>query len=468
MSAPPRVITIPAPQAPLAVPTRRAGGLWAIISTLALMAFIFVGVATIFDRAAYWISTFRLRSDTILEDDFSRLKNAQWGLAMAVQALREEHEAGRGGLTFAFTQAEIAFYSGLPFISYVDETALPFFQAPSRESLWQALRARGIRFVLQPGYPLAEVTNSAFDALLSDPSLTQIVFSRDGHRLIRLRDQPMAFDASLLASGGGDAAFQTSDWTATSYRGGSLNAGLVVSEHGLLVNVPRRPIEDRQRWDYLRRGDIANGGVPAFEAPPGVSTLSIDLTGRGRFDLFVVLPSQGGNFVETMIWTGVLLGERRTISGQFELRDRAAPVGFVLRSYRVEPYLVHGWRAETAALPAPTESRPATSRRFVYANAISAETAALSALTNSGHARATLVVDGIAAFNLSYFCMDEREVAETVEATRGANSVITLQCWPRAVTFQGSSETTPPTVRIVMSWSDGSTVTSRRLSPILD
>lgn len=472
----PRVISIPGP--PVAERKKRASGaalpLTQIACAIALAVLTFVGAAGLLEKIVYWDGTFHLRSTTMLEDDLTRLNQAGWGLAMAVDALRNETAAGRGGLTLAFTQAEIGYYGDLPFISYFDERALPFFQTSSKEELWRLLRARGVRFVLQPGYPLAEITNTHFDALLSDPALTEVIFSKEGNRVMRLLDAASAVTPRFIAGEGtGGVPFALTDWSTSSYRA-SPAAAVLMRDNGLYVHIPRRPFEDRQRWDYVRRGDLINGAPPAFEAAPGVSTLSVDLTARGRVDLFVVHPTEEGGYGETMIWTGVLLGERRTIGGQFTVTgDRQQPVGFVLRSYRVAPYLIHGWRADTysqyatlapVVSPAPRATIDTTLHLFA-SEAPENTSAAIEAMLGAGRAHADLAILGVdEAFDLTYFCGDGREITGRIDTPDDGHAA--LQCWPRAVLITIAANADTPGVRIDATASDGQPLGSYQLSHI--
>lgn len=309
-----------------------------------------------FDRAKGRAASMNLGVATLAQDDLTRMVQANQPLAMAVQAARNAWQSDPGGLVLAFSQAEISYYSGLPFISYFDPSCVQFYSAASVEDLWTRLRAHNVRFILAPPYPLAEITNTPFNALLADPRLTKVLYERHGARLLKLAEAPFAVVRETIASEGGGAPQRLSDWTIASFgpRGTEAPASKSAGSNGAITFFsPKDDIRDRGRVDTFYRGAPLEGALPAFKVGSGEYLLTVDLVGRGRTDLILVnLSADGATLVETPLWNGILTGKRRSAAARFTAphttvdADGNVPLGFALRTISNGDLTVLGWRLE--------------------------------------------------------------------------------------------------------------------------
>jgi hypothetical protein len=499
----PRVIRIPAPETlePLAPARRRkplaviSGFLFngysaRLVSFLAVLVLLLAAADQIWTQAGYTVRQFDMRPSVLGMTDAERMSRGKMGLAGAALAYSEAYAADPHGLAFGFSQAEMSYYGRAPFISYFDDAAVPLLNIADPEELWRALRARDVRYVLQPAYPLAELSNSAFDPLLADPRLTEIAFEKAGTRLLRVLPAPEEIQPRVLAEEGfAGKPLLSSQWTVFSpgKPGETAQTSISPAPDGVSVKIPQRLFADRQRSDFLQRGLPVNNKPGAFLAPPGRLRISAEITGKGRVDLVARnLTPNRATTADTLVWSGVLTGKRRIIAAQIITPVQAAddatgrrPMGLDFRAYHAGDFIVHNWRAEwlppagqtieaaalaavasptpsapTAAAPTPAalQAEPPVSVAYVLRQPANLEPAAVETLLAAKQVEARLVVNAANAPETGMaYCADGRAFGLSLKAQRDKGIAETpLPCWPRAVTLVWPSPRERGSARVVV------------------
>lgn len=301
------------------------------------------------------VAIMKIDQNTPHLDDMTRMAVAERSLAITVQAARNAWAADPSGI-FAFSDAEMSYYGRLPFISYFDPLAVPFYKEPTAESLWAALRQHEVRYVLSTQYPLAEITNTAFGALLANPQLTSVAFEHRGTRLIRLADAPLAVTRTIVAEEQGQTPHKSA-WSAASFgnRGKDAPATIEFGNGAISMMAPSHDVLDWRRIDTMYRGALLNGAPAAFSLDPEKHyRLEVEVNGTGRVDLyFVFLSTDRALLRETWLWNAVLIGDKRTAAARFRPPSDAAvdpdgtiPMGFALRTIGNGNLTVSRWRLE--------------------------------------------------------------------------------------------------------------------------
>jgi hypothetical protein len=154
-----------------------------------------------------------------------------------------DHRLSAGGCALVFRQADSAVYGRHCFRSYLDHRLAAVYTSAAPAEASARLRGAGLTHVVTPDYAMPEVYNTEVGALLSDPALSELVWSRGGYQIYRLRDAPVAIE-----------------------RG----AERPLSLPGLEDGAPGRPM----RLEFARDPD---------ESP--LMRLCIEASGRGRLEL---------------------------------------------------------------------------------------------------------------------------------------------------------------------------------------
>lgn len=339
---------------------------------LGLMALIALMAAGFMSQLSYSVSRLTVfpPGGAATDTEFSRFTLSGWPNASIVETVR--NVVPKDDITLVFRQAEFGFYGERPFIFYLDEAIAPVFRLPSADAIAGALRERGVRWIMIPDYGLTEINETKFADLFTRPDICELVVSNGGYRLFHLTDAPRPHVSRQIAGG----VFGTSDvsaaaWSVVSTTNGVTSptprARLERLEDGLSMTATSPPGLNTRDVSYLVRRSLAADApmnvMPRGDIPPveGPVMLSMDVEGRGNVELRIVTGREGAANEYRTIWSGALLGERRTIKGLyldagFLTQGLNAPT----RRHRIQLLLrgpgevkARSWRADFLEPPTP-------------------------------------------------------------------------------------------------------------------
>lgn len=354
---------------PVELESKPASGRRGWLGIVALIALVAVGFMSQLSYAVSRLTVFP-PGGAATDTEFSRFTLSGWPNASIVENVR--NVIPEDDITLVFRQAEFGFYGERPFIFYLDEAIAPVFRLPSADAIAAALKERGVRWIMIPDYGLTEINETKFVDLFARPDICELVVSNGGYRLFHLTDAPRPFVSRQIAGGG----FGTSDasaavWSVVSTTNGVTSrtprASLERLEDGLLMAATSLPGLNTRDVSYLARGSLAADApmnvVPRSDIPlvEGPVLLSMDVEGRGNIELRIVTGREGAANEYRTIWSGALLGERRTIKGVyldagFLTQGLNAPT----RRHRIQLSLrgpgevkARSWRADFLEPPTP-------------------------------------------------------------------------------------------------------------------
>ncbi len=287
-----------------------------------------------------------------------------------------------------FRQASFGFYKVANFRFYIDRDLVHLFQHKETVSLWRDLRESGFGWITVPEYPIAEIQNSAFSALLRDPSFVLPARKVGGWTLYQLRSHIESAGVRVLQQSGQDILKAIATTEEGSGEVDGSRARIEVDQTNGFVEFVREPgvVKRLNRWDAVLFRPVKTGIDPDtanavdFRFPQsGYVLLEATLSGQGLAEvaieytyndvlgadltdqqLFPVAGEMGSmgkrHVVRESVWTGTL-DERATKVGGWLLpipsigsseRDRAARIVFRLRDGR--SLRIHEWSASAVRL----------------------------------------------------------------------------------------------------------------------
>jgi hypothetical protein len=362
-----RVIVIPATDAG-AAPSARSPGSAAGASLSGLAALLAAAVVLMQSLAADAVQAgWALKSFPFWwggKSEASRLFEKNWPSLEAAEGIAEIVPAGEK--TLVFRQAEVAFYTRAHYVFFFDAAVSPIFIMTDASAAAAALIDKDVRWIAAPDYAMPEIDNSAIGAILADPALATLVRDFGGFRLFRVHGEAAPVDLAPAA----EERFTTAapadlSWRVVTLAGGAPGDHRIRSApDGRLAAITPHALFGAggealqiERW---RPSDAATQRFFVDLAPGApVYDISADLEGRGRAEIVLQTVRNdadtrdaGGPPPETLVWRGVLLGERRTVSGQ--VRVPAADLSDTsLIGYRLAIRLrgpgrlaFGGWRAD--------------------------------------------------------------------------------------------------------------------------
>jgi len=122
----------------------------------------------------------------------------RWAPYAAVEYLRTQTPAS--SVVFSMKPADM-FYASRTMVSYLDPRLLPFYADREAGPAARRLRDLGVTHVHLPDYWLPPVHNSALEALLADPSLSELAFEANGYQIYRLLAAPAPAATAAVSCG---------------------------------------------------------------------------------------------------------------------------------------------------------------------------------------------------------------------------------------------------------------------------
>lgn len=369
-----RVILVPAsaPSREAGRASPRGGVLGALAALLAAVVVLAQSLAADAVQTGWALKTFPFWWGGQSEAD--RLFDKGWPAFEAAEGIAELVPPRERVL--AFRQAEIAFYTRANYVFFFDAAVSPIFIMKDPAAAAAAFVDKGVRWIAAPDYAMPEIDNSAVGAIIADPRLAALVRDFGGFRLFRINDAP----APLKIAPAAEEAFSVEApageaWRVLTIGGAADEARSAPAPDGRLEAVTPHALFGAagetlqiERW---RPPDRAIGDLVVDLSPTApVFDISADLEGRGRAEIVLQTAKISDDSegeppppTETPVWKGVLLGERRTVSGQFlvpeaDFSDETV-VGYrlVLRLRGPGRLLFGGWRAEAVLRPATRAAR---------------------------------------------------------------------------------------------------------------
>ena len=308
------------------------------------------------------------------QSESGRVFGAGWPAFAGVEAAARN--VATGDKVLVFRMAEIGFYTRLPFVYAFDNKIAPVFRAPSPQAARDMLLAQGVRWILVPDYPMAEIYNSPIGGLIADPDLAALD-SDTGFRLFRLVAGSLPRDTSLLA----EERFsreRPAQWEGVATRrNGAVPlrpalAPVTTLDSGWLQGrVPGHGRTDTSRILEFRPKAAASGAAQtaapgSFVLDAGRALISAEVGGTGRMELVVRTASvDGGASVESIVWNGSLWNATRTVTGQYlapvadAATDPASQVRQVILRLRGPGEIrFGGWRATRFDRPVANSPDP--------------------------------------------------------------------------------------------------------------
>jgi hypothetical protein len=303
---------------------------------------------------------------------------------------------GPDDTALVFRQASYGFYHSRRFRFHVDTALTDLFQIEDPRALREALIKRGLTWIYTPGYPLPEINNSAFAALLRDPQLVRPVARSNGWGLYQVR----AVDAAVTRTAVAAAMPMVRPGTQL-YGLTDQGPGLVDGVRAKLTLDPqtgvaeftrfRGAVKELKRWDAILSRPVSTRNDPnAVNAADFMLTdetrilLEAQLSGSGLAEMIVEYVSYppvvkklkdlqakddeigGPRILRETIWSGLLSEKPETVGGwlmpslsrigsQDQRSRRGARIIFRLRDGNV--LRVHGWKADAVSFGAdPADS----------------------------------------------------------------------------------------------------------------
>jgi hypothetical protein len=279
------------------------------------------------------INRFHITPTTMFDPPDQKMAAANWSSIMATRLAEQNHRPGERVLVFR--QSEFGYFTDVPFLFFLDAPMVPIFLAEDRFELARLLRESGIRQMIVPDYPLAQIENSAFQSLFGDPALTQLQFSLDHYRIYTLRDETLGEGELLMREDFSENPELLADWhlnrlpmhPVRAFLSGQANLHRDAEEGFVELRRNRRFYARRHLWDSLQRGQTRMSRSAFisldsdFDASSGTFALSADVEGDGYMEAVLVATTRDNReelIFEQPLWRGVLFeGERRTINAQF-------------------------------------------------------------------------------------------------------------------------------------------------------
>jgi hypothetical protein len=276
---------------------------------------------------------FYITPTTMFDPPDQKMAAANWSSFMAGRLAEQNHRPGERVLVFR--QSEFGYYTDVPFLFFLDAPMVPLFLAEDRFELARLLRERGIRQMIVPDYPLAQIENSAFQALFGDPTLTQLQFSLDFYRIYTLREETLGEGELLAREDFSESPDLLADWylnrlsmhPVRAFLSGQADLRRDAEEGFVELRRERRFYARRHLWDSLQRGQTRMSRSAFisldsdFDASSGTLALSADVEGDGYMEAVLVATTRDNRaeiIFEQPLWRGVLFdGEPRTINAQF-------------------------------------------------------------------------------------------------------------------------------------------------------
>lgn len=307
------------------------------------------------------VRTYGVTPDTFFDAEHVKRRSIPWP-QVELESLIREHVPQQDRI-LTFRQSDMGFFLRRPMIVYFDDQLLPLYGLSDPERLSQALRAKGVRWIYAPGYPMAEIYNSAFGALLADPGLTTLAADRAGWRLYALLDRRWQVGTVTVRS----EDFETQPELGLTWRvlrpRGLVNRLLygfddpyppaagpptVRAEQAMLTRRNLWRTLSSRSWPDDDVGSAFLTAVSDFDPRPGKYRLEAEVEGDGLVEVALRLDSRRnlalGSSV-TSIWSGVLGNERRKIAGVFLIEEEPSTTPLVVRD-RIAQVL---WRVHQRA-----------------------------------------------------------------------------------------------------------------------
>lgn len=314
--------------------TSAAGRKAAIVGSLALLLVLGSHWRDTLLIAGSDFNRFMITLETAFDPSEQKFRAANWGMHVATRVAALDHRDGERVLVFR--QSNFGYLENIPYLFYLDDELVPFYHIDDPAELAAALRAAGVRQIIQPDYSLAQIENSAFDGLFGDPRLAEVTFSFANWRVYQLLDEPPAVEPVPIAG----ERFSEQPEALDNWVNGRIPLPLAESlttspptitrdrEAGFVELRRERRFYGRERLnENLQRGELllsqpaSLAQVYDFAEFDGIATVSAVVEGDGLFELVVAATYQVGDrahVVETTLWSGVLFaGEMRQISAQY-------------------------------------------------------------------------------------------------------------------------------------------------------
>lgn len=310
-----------------------------VLSLLAVLTILSVNWWTASIIAGSEFSRFRITPVTALDPEPQKMTAADNAMIRIMTALDRQQQPGE--LALVFRQAEFAFYANEPFLYYLDNTLAHLYRTESVAELHRELLSLGIRFLVLPDYPRAEVENSHFEPLLADPTRTHLLYEYEDNRLFRLRDDAISTpNITLIEENFSENPEALSNWflartppnlieTLASIVG-TLDTAIITRDTQVGFVETRRTRSLRARpelFDILQRTPVQPQYSPFvigegdFDASLGTLRLEAEVEGDGYLEVVLAAYDREGiEIVEErqILWNGVLFDEgRRRIQAQF-------------------------------------------------------------------------------------------------------------------------------------------------------
>lgn len=309
------------------------GGVY-LITLFALLALILTSMLNMARIGYTYLVVYPVSLSSISDAEPVRWSASNYGIVHLTNFANET--LAEGDRIFAFRQSDLAYYAKNPIAVYTDNAYAPLFRLKSPQQLKAALLKDRIRYVALPRYGMAEVNNSAFGELLSDPALAQLVFEQDGERLFELTESATTPPSlELVRSFDLRSEAEQQKWNAAMMPLPLLTsiqiapARLERSSSGVTIRRERPKISNEFLEDVLQPWDISVAATPFltgrsdFEVRHGLYRFEGLVSGKGLVTLYAEFytntPGQEVERSRKPLWSGVLNNETRRISGQFNI-----------------------------------------------------------------------------------------------------------------------------------------------------
>lgn len=317
-------------------PFRRQGakGAGYLLALLALFTLIATSMLNMARIGYTYLVVYPVNLSSISDAEPVRWSASNYGIAHLVRFANETLD--EDDRIFTFRQSDLAYYVKNPIAVYTDNAYAPLFRLKSPQHLKAALLRDQIRYIALPPYGVAEVNNSAFEELLSDPAMAQLIFEQDGDRLFELTESETTTPSlELVRTFDLRIKSEREKWNAammplpllTSIQTGA--ARLEHTNSGVTIRRDRPTISNEFLEDVLQPWDISVAATPFltgrsdFEVRHGLYRFEGLVAGKGLVNLYAEFYTNStGQEVERsrkLLWSGVLNNETRNISSQFNV-----------------------------------------------------------------------------------------------------------------------------------------------------
>ncbi|NWG72341.1 MAG: hypothetical protein HXY23_12130 [Parvularculaceae bacterium] len=297
------------------------------------------------------------------KSEASRLLDKDWPAFEAAEAIAKLVPPGETALLFR--QAEVAFYTRVKFVYFFDATVAPIFVMKDPAAAAAALIDRQIRWIAAPDYRMPEIDNSAIGEIIADPKFATLVEDFSGFRLYRLNDEAARAVGIKAAAEQRFSSLTPAEgfWRVQSGAGSSASRIRSLTDGRIAVSMPHRLFGSASQVSEIVsvRPEDAVAELFFVDLPASERRLRIsaDLEGRGRAEVILqkvtlqVDPTRSADpLPETPVWKGVLLGERRTVTGQIlepgsnSVKNELIGYRLVIRLLGPGEIVFGGWKAD--------------------------------------------------------------------------------------------------------------------------